>query len=442
MADKIFINYRRDDSIGTAGRLHDRLAQTFGQQNLFMDVDSIPAGIDFVADLNSQVAACRVFLAVIGPNWLDAMDETGARRLDNPDDFVTIEIAAALARDIRVIPVLVDNARMPKADKLPDSIKPLVRRNAVEVRNAQFGRDSETLVARMREALGEEAAGPGRRLVRTMAGAAAVALVLLVGWIGYSWMSARRPAADTRPFADTIAPTVLGGVSSSIADWPWLVSVFTAGHFICNGTLIAPRMVLSAANCIARGQPINYEVATAADDGKYVKIARRIPVTKIITHPAYSEDTEKNDIAILELGMELPPPFATISGQRSADPKAGTLALVGTIDFRSKPGNLLQSSVPIFDDATCAAKSGLQGTICAGFEHGGAGACPRTGSAGGPLVVFSGTGRKYQIGIVSTADCSVPEEAYGVYTLVSSYSNWIKQVVPEVSSEPVTGVKR
>ena len=99
-----------------------------------MDVDHIPAGVDFVEYLPSQVAACDVFLAVIGPNWLDAKDDDGRRRFDNPDDFVMIEIAAALARNIRVIPVLVDGARTPKADKLPNSIKPLVRRNAVEVR--------------------------------------------------------------------------------------------------------------------------------------------------------------------------------------------------------------------------------------------------------------------------------------------------------------------
>ena len=85
---KIFINYRRDDLIGTAGRLHDRLAQTFGRKNLFMDVDHIPAGVDFVDYLHSQVAACDVFLAVIGPNWLDAKDDDGRRRFDNPDDFV------------------------------------------------------------------------------------------------------------------------------------------------------------------------------------------------------------------------------------------------------------------------------------------------------------------------------------------------------------------
>src|SRR5260370_37483262 len=109
----IFINYRRDDSISTAGRLHDRLAQTFGRKNLFMDVDHIPAGVDFVDYLHSQEAACDVVLAVIGPNWLNAKDDLGRRRFDNPDDVVTIESAAALARNIRVIPVLDHVARAP-----------------------------------------------------------------------------------------------------------------------------------------------------------------------------------------------------------------------------------------------------------------------------------------------------------------------------------------
>lgn len=118
MVGKIFINYRRDDSIGMAGRLHHRLAQTFSRSKLFMDVDHIPAGADFVAHLNSQVAECDVVLVVIGPNWVGVKDESGRRRLDNPDDFVVIEIAAALARDIRVIPILVDGSRMPTASEL------------------------------------------------------------------------------------------------------------------------------------------------------------------------------------------------------------------------------------------------------------------------------------------------------------------------------------
>ena len=78
MAGKIFINYRRDDFIGMAGRLYDRLAQTFGRDKLFMDVDHIPVGVDFVAHLNSQVAECKVVLVVIGPNWLKAKDEAGS----------------------------------------------------------------------------------------------------------------------------------------------------------------------------------------------------------------------------------------------------------------------------------------------------------------------------------------------------------------------------
>jgi hypothetical protein len=209
MTGKIFINYRRDDSISTAGRLHDRLAQTFGRKNLFMDVDHIPAGVDFVAYLNSQLAACDIFLAIIGPNWLNAKDDYGRRRLDNPDDFVLVEIAAALARNICVIPVLVDGAHTPKADNLPDSIKPLVRRNAVEMRNTQFGRDAKALVQKIREALKDSRSATGEwpflasaaaqlrgsRRWRTVAGGATA--LLLVSWIGPYQMSVPVWAART-----------------------------------------------------------------------------------------------------------------------------------------------------------------------------------------------------------------------------------------------------
>jgi TIR domain len=175
----IFINYRRDDSTATAGRLHDRLAQTFGRKNLFMDVDHIPPGVDYVNHLNRQVAACDVFVAVIGPNWLDVRNEKGDRRLDAPDDFVTIEIAAALARDIRVIPVLVDGARLPKVGDLPEPLKPLARRQAIELRHAHFGRDAEALVAKIKEALGDKPVWVNRG----RAVAAGVAALLLLGSI-------------------------------------------------------------------------------------------------------------------------------------------------------------------------------------------------------------------------------------------------------------------
>src|SRR6516164_7292902 len=176
----IFINYRRDDSPAMAGRLHDRLAQSFGRKNLFMDVDHIPPGVDFVKLLNRQVAACDLFIAVIGPNWLDVRNERGDRRLNAPDDFVTIEIAAALARDIRVIPVLVDGARMPKVGDLPESLKPLVRRQAIELRHAHFGRDAEALIEKIKEALSDKPV----RVNRWRVAAGVTAALLLVGPVG------------------------------------------------------------------------------------------------------------------------------------------------------------------------------------------------------------------------------------------------------------------
>ena len=91
MAGKIFLNYRREVSTGTADRLHDRLAQEFGRSNLFVDV----VGTDLPVRLNNQIAACQVLLTVIGPNWLDSKDEAGEHRLHHPDDFVALEIAAS-----------------------------------------------------------------------------------------------------------------------------------------------------------------------------------------------------------------------------------------------------------------------------------------------------------------------------------------------------------
>ena len=136
-----------------------------------MDVEDIPAGVDFAKYLSDQVAASRVFLAVIGPTWLDAKDESGGRRIDDPDDFVAIEITAALARNIRVIPVLVEGARMPKAGELPDPLKALARRQAVDVGQLQFGRDAEALVERVREALNGQSGSLRPRRGTAVAGA-------------------------------------------------------------------------------------------------------------------------------------------------------------------------------------------------------------------------------------------------------------------------------
>ena len=144
----IFISYRRSDTAAFAGRLYDRLTARFGRDQVFMDVDSIEPGVDFVDTIDRTLGRCTVFIAVIGADWLTAVDPLGARRLDDPGDFVRLEIEHALARTVRVIPVLVDGAQMPQRLDLPESMGPLTRRNAHAMSNSRFGLDvGELLVA-------------------------------------------------------------------------------------------------------------------------------------------------------------------------------------------------------------------------------------------------------------------------------------------------------
>ena len=155
MAGKIFINYRRGDDPGHTGRLFDRLQQEFAADQLFMDVDSIAPGLDFARVLEDQVGKCDVLLAVIGKGWIDARDGAGARRLENPEDFVAIEIGAGLRLGKRVIPVLVNDADMPRAEDLPDALKPLARRNAVRLTHDRFRADTQGLMKALTVALEE-----------------------------------------------------------------------------------------------------------------------------------------------------------------------------------------------------------------------------------------------------------------------------------------------
>ena len=143
---RIFINYRRDDAQGVAGRLFDYLALKYSRRELFMDVDAMQPGLDFAKQLDAQVSQCHVLLAVIGPHWLNAQDQAGKRRLDSNKDYVRIELASALKRDIAVIPVLVDGAVMPSEDSLSDDLKPLARRHALELRHTRFNADAEAIV--------------------------------------------------------------------------------------------------------------------------------------------------------------------------------------------------------------------------------------------------------------------------------------------------------
>ena len=168
MNGRIFINYRRDDDQAAAGRLYDRLLQHFDREQLFMDIEAIEPGVDFVTSLDEQVAKCIAFIAVIGPRWLNARNNDGNPRLDNPTDYVRVEIESALKRDIRVIPVLVDGASMPRPSDLPPSLHALARRNAVEIAHHRFTADCDDLARHIKRALGvAEPSAPAQLFVGT-----------------------------------------------------------------------------------------------------------------------------------------------------------------------------------------------------------------------------------------------------------------------------------
>jgi hypothetical protein len=153
MSGQIFISYRREESRWSARSLFDRLAAHFDRKHIFMDIDAIALGEDFVKVIERTVTECDVLIAVIGARWLTCTDEHNDRRLDNPEDFVRREITTALKRDIRVIPVLVDGALMPRSNELPEDLKPLVRRNALQVSDTRFDDDCRRLTAAIEQVL-------------------------------------------------------------------------------------------------------------------------------------------------------------------------------------------------------------------------------------------------------------------------------------------------
>ena len=237
----IFISYRRDDTEGQAGRLFQDLSEAFGADMVFMDVTAIEPGIDFRKAIEKNTASCGVLLALIGRNWLGAVDEKGARRLDNPNDFVRLETASALRRDIPVVPVLVHGARMPRDDELPEDLRDLAFRNGVEITHARWDSDVQVLIKALRphvekaarngdggDARGASAQGPVSlapgpavppapspshtppprpepgpgRWKAALAGLAAV-LILGGGWAGYgSWQEAQKREQAQRLIAE------------------------------------------------------------------------------------------------------------------------------------------------------------------------------------------------------------------------------------------------
>lgn len=232
MSEKIFISYRREDSRGVTGRIYDRLEDHFGRDRIFMDVDTIRPGMDFVAAIEKAVDASDVFLVVIGPNWATSLDAAGNRRLANPEDFVRLEVSAALARDVQVIPVLVENAIMPYSDDLPDDLKPLTRRNAIEISHTRFSMDADRLIRVLEEIFEpstKEQISVKREISKSEIG---------------QQMKAERPGDKTKqPSLPDILPTIIywtiGGIAGGFFHWYPYVSIFSVFFYAGTSGLLS-----------------------------------------------------------------------------------------------------------------------------------------------------------------------------------------------------------
>ena len=212
---RIFISYRRDDTAYPAGWLFDRLEARFGEDQIFKDVDSIDPGEDFAERITTAVASCDVLLALIGEEWLTIANEAGGRRLDDPADFVRLEIEAALRRDVRVVPVLIDGAALPEPGDLPPTLAPLTRRQALELSPQRFDFDTNKLLDALEKMVADGEAPPPpaapRRIPRPAWISAGIAALLVLALVPLLVLL-------LRPDSNEAAPTPPGATAAA-TDW-------------------------------------------------------------------------------------------------------------------------------------------------------------------------------------------------------------------------------
>lgn len=210
---RIFISYRRDDAGYVASILRKHLEAEYGPGSVFMDIDSIPLGVDFRQHLSDAVSRCDVLLALIGETWAGPLPGGTQRRIDDPKDFVRIEVESALKRGIPVVPVLIDKAAPPAVESLPAGLRDLAFRNAAELR---AGRDLESHLGALSRGLQAHVQAQRGRAGATAAAAPASAppdAAAVAGRAGPP--AAPPPAAPAAPLA--------GSAGSSRAPWPWVL---------------------------------------------------------------------------------------------------------------------------------------------------------------------------------------------------------------------------
>jgi len=271
MLGKVFVNYRRDDARDMAARIRDRLGTTFGDANVFMDVDNLLAGQRFDRELEKALGQTDVFLAVIGPRWLELLKE---RQASGERDYVREEVAGALQRGVVVIPVLIERTALPRADVLPDEIRDLALHQTHEVAHARFGRDVAELIEAIR--LGRKAvraeAGGGVSAIRWVGAVAMAALVLGGGVLAFQMVASDQSAAVKR-HEDQVAKAKLDGAAEA-ARKKAEVDLLRPGR-VFRDCPDCPEMVVVPAGSFLMGSPGSEEGRDADEAPRHrVTIAR------------------------------------------------------------------------------------------------------------------------------------------------------------------------
>jgi hypothetical protein len=334
------ISYRRSDSDAIAGRIRDRLANNYGEESVFMDIDNIPFGVDFREHIKSVLGQADVLLTIIGRNWIGAGKKQ--RRISQGTDLVRIEVETALSQGTPVIPVLVNGASIPKAADLPPSLRDICYINAADVESGRdFHRDVDRLIKSIDQKIeakktrsnnrshGNKGAAPPQRTL--LFGGLLGAFLLAGGAFVFYWISTRSPQIGSPKQAgeqlsevsagpaatETMSPKPaeisksaldesLGADSPTLAPegkYPWLVRLYSSldDHVgFCGGSLISDRWVLAAAHCLIDTDQV--VIGYGSIDRTKTK---KIDSDKIIIHPDYLNGATA-DIALIKLKSPIP----------------------------------------------------------------------------------------------------------------------------------------
>lgn len=265
----IFISYRRQESTKDARSLYERLRGEFGREGVFIDLEGLDYGVDFVESLGRQLEGCRVLLALIGPHWLTAKDARGRRRIDDENDFVRIEVRTALDRGIRVVPVLIDGAPMPVTEELPADLQRLVRLQALDLDFKRFDQDVGRLVSVLRKLLGQgDTRPPPPPPSGHWKSVAMVSVVVAAGAAGY----ALKPGPAPAPVAEPVVSAVPAVAPVPAPPAPPPDPFPTGKQFRDCEDAACPVMVVIPAGSFLMGSPVN-EKDRSDDEGPQHRVS-------------------------------------------------------------------------------------------------------------------------------------------------------------------------